>query len=294
MIIGADIGYFNTKYTTKNKKGLFTSVIERDTLGLNKSMLVTYDGVTYNVGSTGSFVADSDKTNDINFKLCLYTAIADGMQGSVDNSVQLVTGLPIAYYTNQKDNLKKSLLNNVVDLTLIKDGISTEKTFIISDVAVFPQSAGLMILRPDLFTKNAYNLVIDIGGYTTDVSLFKGIDLIRYRTFQKGMLKLNGLIRNHLSMHGFDMPLIEVSDIIAGTSSFDAFVNKEEIAEIIRDYISGILSDIKIEFNEYKFAKLNYIGGGSKDLQNFLKGNIVADSIYVNSNAFYNIGAVTW
>ena len=294
MIIGADVGYFNTKYTTKIKRSMFTSVIEEDTIGLNNSMTIKYEGKSYNIGSTGSFASDSNKIDDLNFKLCLYTAIADSMSSPVDNSIQLVTGLPIAYYTTQKEVLRNSLLNNIVDLSFTKKGITSEKTFIISEVAIFPQSAGLMLLKPELFTKNNYNLVIDIGGYTTDVSLFKGKDLVRYRTFQRGMLKLNGLIRSNLSMYGYDMPLMEVSDLIAGVSTLNSLVRAEEIDSIIRKYIDNILSDVKVEFNEYKFSNLNYIGGGSKDLEKYLVGNVAADSIYVNSDAFYSVGNMTW
>lgn len=257
-------------------------------------MCIEIDDTTYSIGSTGTFASDSNKINDLNFKLCLLTAIADSMKTPVDNSVKLVTGLPIAYYSTQKDKLRANLLNKMVDLNYTKNGRESNRTFVISDVLVFPQSAGLLIVRPELFTKNAYNLVIDIGGFTTDVSLFKGKELIRFRTFQRGMMKLNGLIRSHLSTLGYDMPLLEVSDLVSGTSSITSQIKSSEIVSIIEKYLASIISDIKIEFTEYSYATKTYIGGGSKDLERYISGTVVSDSIYVNADAFYRLGASRW
>lgn len=294
MIIGADIGYFNTKYVTKDHRGIFTSVVDEDTLGLNKAMCIELNNKIYSIGSTGTFASDSNKINDINFKLCLYSAIADSMRVPVDNSVKLVTGLPIAYYSKQKDSLRENLMNKMIDLTFTKSGVEQDRTFVISDVIVFPQSAGLLIIRPDLFSKNAYNIVIDIGGYTTDVSLFKGKELIRFRTFQKGMIKLNGLIRSHLSTYGLDMPIMEVSDLIAGPNFVNNIVKNSDIVTIIEKYLTSIISDIKIEFTEYPYSTKTYIGGGSKDLEKYINGDVVAESIFVNAEAFYKLGISKW
>lgn len=290
MIIGADGGYYNTKYKTMDKRGIFTSVVSEDDLDLNTSMQVEYEGKKYSVGTSGSFAADTQKIDDEIFKICLYTAIADAMPGDVDYQVQLVTGLPIAYYQEQKDKLKESLTGELVNISLTKNGVTRKKVFKITSVVVFPQSAGILLTKPELLRKGEYLLVVDIGGFTADVSLFKGKDLVRFRTFQKGMLKLNGLLRSYLSSKGLDMSIFEVRELITSTNAVSGLIPKAIIDGVCSKYVESIINDIKVEFAEYAYSNRVYVGGGSADLDKYIKDTVLEDSIYMNAEAYYKLG----
>ncbi|WP_275372757.1 ParM/StbA family protein [Clostridium tertium] len=292
MIIGIDGGYNNTKYVTDGYRNMFTSVISEDVLGFNKSLQVIYNNKTYTVGTTGSFVANSNKIEDETFKICMFAAIADSMKDSVDYSVKLITGLPIAYYSKQKTALKESLLDEIVHMTITRNNKSDSKIFRISDVVVFPQSAGVLLTRPELFVGSGYVIVIDIGGFTTDISLFKGKELVRYRTLQKGMLKLNGVLRNYLSSQGIDMSIFEVRELINSSENVGGFIDRAVVSDTCQKYVDSIINDILIEFSEYKYANKVFIGGGSSDLKQYLNQKIMDDCIYVNAEAFYKLGNV--
>lgn len=294
MNIGIDVGYYNTCYVTEGVKKLFTSIAEEDSMNLSDNLAIELDGKKYTIGVTGTFTSNSNKIEDEVFKLCLYTAIADSMKTSMDLDVHVITGLPIAYYIDQKDDLKKSLTNRTVTMSIIRKGKKENKTFRIAKVDVFPQSAGVMITNPELFKANTHTVVVDIGGFTTDISLFKGKELVpnRYRTLQRGMLKLNGVLKNHLSAKGMDIGLFEVRDLLANTDNLSNILSKEKLDKIQQMYVDSIIKDILVEFPEYAYCQRVFIGGGSQDLKQYINENVLDNSLFLNAEAYYRIGKV--
>ena len=281
MIIGVDVGYTYTKTATKEGEDIFRSTIREGSLDINKSITIEYQGKEYTIGEKGSYSVDLNKTQEETFLICLYTAIAKAMQYNSDG-IDLVTGLPVAYYRTPKQYLKDSLEGR--DIFIKYNG--KHKIFNINRCLVFPQSAGLFTIYPELFERDV--LIIDIGGMTVDVSYFERLKLVKYATYPMGMLKLYGeIIQTINSDHAVNLELLDAERIIQeGTEIDGELVN---IEPIIKKHTEDILRPIKLEF-PYKTTKKVFVGGGAVALKEYLSGPVREGSIFDNAKAFYQIG----
>ena len=290
MILGIDVGYANTKVYSKNGTDIFLSTTEEGVNEVNSNAItVEYKGKKYTIGEiTGSFSTDLNKINDKTFKLCLYTAIARQMKNSVAD-IDLVTGLPVEYFKNQKDELIKSLIGKTVNIVINDE----PKRFTIRNCVVFPQSAGLFILNPKEFEDND-NIVIDIGGVTVDVSAFSGMKLINSNTYELGMLKLyNKVIQAIKSEYSVSYDVLAAERIIRSKKIIKdgKTINIEDLIQnVLRKHAETIIMNIKNGFSEYDTSNRRFIGGGSYILKDYLPAEINEDDIYTNVKAFYTIG----
>jgi plasmid segregation protein ParM len=281
MIIGVDVGYTYTKTATKDGEDIFRSTAKEGSLDINKSITIEFEGREFTIGEKGSYSVDLNKTQDETFLLCLYTAIVKAMHYNSDE-INLVTGLPVAFYSSQKQFLKDSLEGK--DIFIKLNG--RHKIFTINRCLVFPQSAGLFTLYPELFEKDV--LVIDIGGMTVDVSYFEGLKLVKYATYPMGMLKLYGeIIQVINSEYAVNLDILDAERIIQEGIEIDG--KMISIEQIIRKHAEDILRPIKLEF-PFKTTQKHFIGGGAAVLKEYLPGPVREGSIFDNARAFYRIG----
>lgn len=285
MIAGIDVGYTNTKYYTRAKQGLFKSTVQEGVIDINKSITLDYEGKEYTIGEKGAYSVDLNKVDDITFKLCLYAAVAQVMRYGVEE-IDLVTGLPIAYYSKQKLTLKNALEGKEIFIKFKGE----QKLFTINRALVFPQSAGLVVLNPSEFKGNV--IIIDIGGMTIDVSYFEGTKLIKYATYPNGMLKLYGKIIQHLNAeYGLNLSVLDGERLITE----DLYINDVKVdwglKGFLEEHTEEILRPIKLEF-PYLNSKKVFIGGGAVTLKDFLPRSVAIkeDDIYANAMAFCQIG----
>jgi plasmid segregation protein ParM len=283
MIIVSDIGYTYTKFKCKTKEGIFRSTVEDGVIELNNNFVIEYEDKKFTIGERGAYSVDLNKINDLTFKLCLYASILKCIDDDVIE-VDLVTGLPIGHFTKQKNSLRESLENKTVFLKYK----NKERIIHFSRCIVFPQSAGMFLLEPDKFSGD--NLVIDIGGMTVDVSLFEDKKLIKYKSYDLGMLKLYSSIvqniNNHFSINYevWDAEKVMKNGIYLNDRTVDYSVDS-----IIKRHVETILRPIKLDF-PFKTCKKHFIGGGSIQLQKFLNYEVNKESIYFNVRAFYEVG----
>lgn len=288
MILGVDVGYSHTKVYGRNLEFSFKSTIEEEVLDISNSIKVEYNGKNYTIGeNNGLYATDINKIHSLNFKLCLYTAIAKAMKDNNIEEVKLVTGLPAQYYQSQKDELIKELMNQKITLTLN----DVPKRFTITDVIVFPQSAGILLLDPNKL--NGDTCVIDIGGFTVDISYFNNKKLRKLDTLELGMNVVgNNLVQKIKSEYGVSYDLLKVDDILNSKSIVkdNKVVNIENlIDEVLEKHTNLIINRLK-GIQEYNISKHIYIGGGALRLSKYLKQDLDKDTIYINSKAFYKIG----
>lgn len=282
MIVGVDVGYTYTKFISQNKRGFFKSTVQEGKIDINNSLVLEYKGQEYTIGEKGAYSIDFNKINDLTFKLCLYTAIAQVMQKGID-IINLVTGLPIGYYSSQKHTLKEKLKGTDVFIKHNKD----TKIFTIHNCIVFPQSAGLIATQPYRFKGD--NLIIDIGGLTVDISYFEEMKLIKYATYPLGMLKLYGKIAQEFIKREIDYDVLDVERKMKAGLEYWPESKIIPIDEIIAAHTQEILRRIKLDF-PYKTSQKTYIGGGSIALSRYLGAQVRESDIYTNAEAFYKIG----
>lgn len=284
-ITSVDVGYTKTKSISRYGSRIFNSTVREGAIDINRSIVVEFNGNEYTIGEKGAYSVDLNKIQDQTFQICLYTALLQHMQYNTDE-INLVTGLPIAYYSKQKHSLADEIQGK--EIFIKYNGVN--KLFTINKCLVFPQSAGLFVLYPELFKTDV--IVIDIGGMTVDVSYFEGLKLVKYATYPLGMLKLYGkIIQEVNASYGLNLDLLDGEKIIRNGLTIDDMVVDYDIAAALAEHADEIIRPIKLEF-PYRTAQKINIGGGVEALKDYLaKGShYPSNGIFANAEAFYEIG----
>lgn len=299
MKIGLDNGYMFTKtsegimFTSTYKKGKDID-INKDTLQVN------IDGIDYIVGSDdGALVADNNKIGSPVTEICTFTAIAKSFPDKTFIEAEVIAGLPVSYYSKQKDEFKEKLLS--YGQKRIKIGNHHYQDVRITKVDIFPQSAGVVFLKAkDL--KNDDTFVIDIGGGTVDCSYFKGLKMVDKATYPKGMLSLYGMLAQKINTdYETNFDKLEIDEKLQ-----KGYINtpngkvdiKQQYDDDITAHVNSIANDIKNDFKTvYNMDHILVIGGGGIRLYDKLKNKnifptaeLVDDAQFSNAIAFKFMG----
>lgn len=288
MILGIDVGYSHTKVVVEKIEFSFKSTIEEGSLDIGNALKVEYEGKTYTIGEqNGLYATEINKIHSLNFQLCLFTAIAKAMGKKTTEDIQLVTGLPAQYYQAQKQELIDNLKGKKVVISLNDN----PKRFTITDVIVFPQSAGILLLEPQKLIGDT--CIVDIGGFTVDVSYFNNKKLRKLHTLELGMNVLaNTLVQKIKAEYGVSYDVLKVDDIL--DSNEIVIDGKSQRIDLLIDSVLESHTNLIINrlkgLQEYNISKRIFIGGGSLRLSKFLENEITENTIYTNAEAFYKIG----
>lgn len=297
LIIGGDIGHKNTKtcfgHGAKDVD-IFKSTVSEvgmDVLEKREDTVIHYGRRDYAVGSEyGAYSVEDDKSKDDVFKLCLFTAISRITQSTIVD-VSLVTGLPLNYYKRYKNALIESLEGRTVKLRIG----NSERIINFSHVKPYPESAGIIILDRNSFKGS--NIVIDIGGWTVDVSYFEDTKLVKTGSYDLGMLTVYSTIVKYVNEHyTTDYSVLGAENIIK-TNSIIAEDKEIEFdtSRFLKAHAAEILRRVKLDF-PWKTSKKKFIGGGSVALKGYLpnSNSIKESNIYTNARAFYEIGVIKY
>lgn len=296
QLAGIDVGYSHTKIVTGEKGSKvdsFKSTVEVGEIQVNKNAnVIEFEGTRYTVGeNTGRQIFETNKIFDLNFDLCLMTSIA--RTHKVNNvELNLVTGLPILYFQNQKDELIEALHSK--EYNFLFNG--EERKVNIRDVQVFPQSAGLPLLYPKEFEDKSV-LVIDIGGFTVDVSLFEGGRLTSFNSYDKGVLvfhkHLSKLINSEFSTRYTFQDMEKVIDRGIIINEEKTINSDKIILDEHRYWVQSIIDAVIADFPwKQGLDSRTFIGGGSLAFKEYLPKtkSIKTDEVHSNAKAFYNVG----
>lgn len=161
-IIGIDHGYGNLKTAnTVTASGVKVHDIEPPF----KKELLEFDGKFICIGENHkSFTAD--KTTDMdNYYLTLYGIAKElSLAGITEANVHLAVGLPLMWYSGQRDRFSEYMLQNE-KVVFIYNG----KQYIvhIEGVSVYPQ--GYCAVYDRLKDMNGVNMIADIGNGTMNI-----------------------------------------------------------------------------------------------------------------------------
>ena len=298
-ILGLDNGY----NFTKTSKGIaFCSTIRKGQEFINDSHQIEVNGEHYIVGEKiGSYIADSDKlktpqSREI-VKVCSQTAIGLSFPHDEIIDLDLIVGCPIAYFSQQKDEMKK-LMQELSGEIYIKE-IGKKQTINVHEVLVYPQGIGVVFKHAsDL--KDDTSLVLDIGGGTWDVAQFDGLKLTQKATYQEGMLILYEKIAQYLNATHYTE--YEASDIyvLIDKGYFTVFGEKksmEEVRPIIENHINGVMVKIKRAFAVTSMANVFIIGGGADSMASYIKKHIPnilveKNNQFTNADCFEYMGSL--
>lgn len=299
-LIGLDNGYNFTK-TSKGVSILSTIIHGIDDIN-SDTLQVKIDGEDYIVGdANGAYVTDADKLksseNKELLKVCTLTAIGLSFPDEPYIEVEVVAGLPIGYYSNQKEELK-ILLESYNEKILINT-VGIEQRIRITKASIYPQSAGVVFSKSKQL-KNQSSLVIDIGGGTWDVSQFDGLKVIKKGSYPDGMLILYSKIAQFLNTNYYTKyNTSEIYNLIQrGNFTCDGDkISISVVDEVINTHIQKVLTDIKRDFDTTNVDNKFAIGGGAEQLKDLLKREfrgiqLEENAQFANAEHFEFIGRI--
>ena len=293
MILGIDLGNFSVK---TSEKFSFISKI-KEGVSFNEKNNFILDGTNYSIGD-GEFSTDWNKSRKENLIPMLFYAIAKCSKEDIN---QVVIGLPIQQYKAEKEALKSLIEANRVK-EIVVDGI--KRNILISDIEIAPEGAAAYNnLSTEIRSKIGKRqlLIIDVGGLTTDICLFKDKSIMDVKTVPVGMLNIYQEIVDHInSKFVQNFKLEDGEDVLRD----GLFINGEYkdisfIKPILVKNFNSIWKEVQLKFN----TSTGYVlltGGGSNVLRQAFKnrlGNnllISENSLFDNALGFKRVGESLW
>lgn len=286
MILGIDLGNWNIK---TSQGDIFPSryTLVESILGATGDVLEC-EGIKYYM-KDGKLENNYDKASKSTNEILLLYALAIQRE----NRFKVVVGLPALTYKNYKDKFKENLLKLKMH-NLKLDGINRQ--IIIEDLLVFPEGAGAyfsQISRP----KN--QVIIDIGGGTTNIVSFKGGKLESCTTLGKGMIELYNRAREVLnSTYTLKLELEDIEIIMREGLKVDG---EEVNFNFMKNIVDNLIDELMNELRNFPIRtnRVLLTGGGSKllkrSLSNKIKGlEVMEDYLFSNAIGFKNVGVAKW
>ncbi|MCY6372487.1 ParM/StbA family protein [Clostridium ganghwense] len=292
MLIGIDLGNYGVKTSERVSFLSKISDVENFT-GENE---VIYEGRKLYVGE-GEFSTDWNKSMKGSTLPLLFTSLA---KSSKENIFQVVLGLPIQQYKQNKEKFKELIEENR-GKTLIIDGKSRD--IIISNIEIAPEGASAyynLSIENKKLIGNKPLTIVDIGGRTTDVCLFKDKKIKGFKTIPVGMLNIYTDIVTEVNSRFTESFKLEEGESILkdGLFLYGEQQNMSFIKPILQRHFNSIYKELQLNFEISKGYVL-LTGGGSLTLrrafQNRLKNLIVSnDPVYDNVIGFKKVGEQLW
>ena len=223
----------------------------------------------------------------------LFTAIYKSSNETVN---QIVVGLPIQQYKNDKDKIKRLIENN-------RCANVNGKQIVISDVAVAPEGASA-IYNMDSNLKESIGkkqlIIVDIGGRTTDITMFFNNKIQDIKTIPVGALNIYQDIVNYINTKYNQSFILEDGEIVLEDGLFLDGERKDIsfITPILKKYFNSIYKELQLKFNLNKgFVYLT--GGGSNiykiAFKNRLNNVIMSkEPVFDNVIGFERVGEQLW
>jgi len=333
-ILGIDIGFGFTKATNGQESLVFKSVLgeaadiqfKENILGagdVEEHLQVEHEGKSYFVGELAErqsnvrfFTLDQSQFIGSFAKTLALTAASRLVAGHIP--VNLVTGLPIGYYRQYKDELSSLLTGNHSVIFSDPQGNKKEKVININKVRVIPQPFGSLfnVMLNDLGDLGDKRLVkekigiIDVGFRTSDYTVS---DKMRYsergsRTTDSGIARAFGVIAAKLrEKSGVNVELYRLYEAVDRGSikirgkEYDLAALTEQVFQQLATTVANEVDRLWVD--EWDMDLMVITGGGgavlAKHLQPLLKGEILApktssDARLNNVKGYWKFGKHLW
>ena len=288
MLLGVDLGSYSVK--TSEKIIFLSKISETDNFtGDNK---VIFNNKTYFIGE-GEFNTDWNKGSKNNTLPLLFTAL---YKSSKDNINKVVVGLPINQYKKHKTELKELIENN-------RCANVNNRQLIIEDVEIAPEGAAAyynLSLEQREKIGNNQLIIVDIGGLTTDITLFINNRISDIQTIPVGMLKIYQDIIDYINTAYTQNFILEDAESVIKNGLMLKGENKDIsfIKPILQKHFNSLYKELQLKFNVDK-GYILLTGGGSLSLQyafkNRLNNVLVSnDCIFDNAIGFKKVGETLW
>ena len=287
MIIGVDIGSFATK-TSK--------LVNFESRVSNVGNLVT-DNLELNLNGEKYYIEEG--TNETEYRKVLrnnsikllYAAL---FLSKSDRNVELVLGLPISQYKEDKDSLIEMICRN----SILNGEVNGEmQDYYIKKVEVYPEGIGV---APHEFE----GIVVDIGGRTTDTCLITQHNY-RHKIDLPGSVPFGtiGLYSNFIaainSKYGLDLKINDTERILKSGLKINSQLTDISFAKkIFFNFIDDLINKLQVDYS-LKTNEIMFTGGGSILLEGIIKkriqnATIAKNGVFANALAFQKYGEEIW
>lgn len=214
-----------------------------------------------------------DKTKDDRFFVLTLFAIAKELQRM--NVLQplveaeLAVGLPPEHYELRNRFAEYFKRGNV---KFVFNGIPV--CLMIRQILVYPQAYAAVVPQAQVIRQNPRTFVVDIGGFTTDVLLLRGIqpDMQVCRSLEMGVIPMsNGIIGRVSALHDIMIDEGHIADVIQGRPTILPDDVQETIRSTVKSYAAGILDKLRELQVDLRATPAVFIGGGAALFRPFLE-----------------------
>ena len=195
-VVAVDLGNINTVAVSNEKEIIIESRLKQYEQGaddFNPNENFECDGIKY-ISNSGKYENNLLKYQKDNYLNLLYYSIT---KVTDSNNINLITCIPASQY-KKKDELQNYLEKNNKK-SIIVDG--KKRNVILENITILPESYSFKADKKlmNKINRNVDTLVTDIGGYTTDLSLFdNNMNLKDANSINLGMLNLYQNNKHHL------------------------------------------------------------------------------------------------
>ena len=214
-----------------------------------------------------------DKTKDERFFILSLFAIAkelrqrEALQPMVE--AELAIGLPPEHY-ELRNRFAEYFKRGTVQFKFNDSPIS----LMIRQVLVYPQAYAAVVPQAQIIQQNPRTFVVDIGGFTTDVLLLRGVqpDMQFCRSLEMGAIPMaNGIIGRVSALHDIKIDDDHIADVIQGRPTILPDDVQETIRATVKSYAAGILDKLRELQVDLRANPAIFLGGGSMLLKPYLE-----------------------
>lgn len=287
MIIGVDIGSFATK---TSKMINFESRVS----SIGNLVMNDYE---FNLNGEKYFIEEGTNETEYrkvlrnNYMKLLYSAL---VLSKCDRNIELVLGLPISQYREDKDRLIEMICRN----SILRGEVNGNKEdYFIKKVDVYPEGVGAV-------SGGFTGIVVDIGGRTTDTCLITQHDNKRKIDIPGSEpCGTIGLYSNFIavinSKYGLDLKLSDTERLLRNGLKIDGKPTDIIFAkQIFFNFIDDLINKLQVDYS-LKTNDIMFTGGGSLLLEGIIKkrlpaATIAKNGVFANALAFERFGEEIW
>lgn len=285
--LGIDLGNYNVKTSSEV---IFSSRVTTKENLLDNSKVLVLNGIKYFVGS-GELEINLNKSSKENTLALLYAAI---LESTKDTVVNIVVGLPISQFKENKDVFKANLIQSkFINLSYCGE----PRAVILNNLEVFPEGMGAYL---SLKNRPRNCIIVDIGGRTTNIieiknnKYFKGVSLVQ------GMINLYSNIKDQLnSKYTLNLGIEDIETALKEGLYVDGEkVDMSFMKSDIKNMIDALMNELNLNY-PIRTTEVLLSGGGAFLLNNILTKKIgrltlVDDYLFSNAKGFKKVGANLW
>lgn len=214
-----------------------------------------------------------DKTKDDRFFILSLFAIAkelrqrNVMQAMVETD--LAIGLPPEHY-ELRNRFAEYFRRGTVQFVFN----GTPICLMIRQVFVYPQAYAAVVPQAQIIRQNPRTFVVDIGGFTTDVLLLRGVqpDMQFCRSLEMGAIPMgNSIIGRVSALHDIKIDDDHIADVIQGRPTILPDDVQETIRTTVKNYATGILDKLRELQVDLRATPAIFTGGGAALFRPFIE-----------------------